>query len=354
MPDPNPDIETGSGSSRKLSRREFLKLAGIAGPAVALKIPRPEGAAKPDNGVLLIETPEARYFPIYEVHQLPASGEDLKSLPPQDVFLYEGSRDTRYFIDSPPQVIIDVPVPTGLSDSKREYLIPRDHLEWLRENNTKICIEGYTLSGSSILTAVLVMGGEALIGAAGLLYHGPSKAKESSKKEVTRRQFLKLASGLAAAWGLSLSAFLAIGSIGKTEVKESALERVMIKAHGLLSHAHPENSLIFFRNIMFARKLQFLGEVASKEKGRKAQITYNVGKGHAGIEDFLFIGKDWTLNFLNIMPNQFLKGIIDTNGGLENFCSNVLIDPKAQNPIKTILIDQELRAFLVKKLHQSY
>ena len=73
----------------------------------------------------------------------------------------------------------------------------------------------------------------------------------------------------------------------KTQAKESALERTMLKAQGLLSHAHPENSIVFFRNIMLAKKLQFLGQVESIKNDRKAQIAYNVGKAHAGIEDFL-------------------------------------------------------------------
>lgn len=357
MPDLNPDIEIASGNSRKFSRRDFLKLSGVVGTATILGFPRPEGTTKPANDILSIETPEARYFPIYESHPQPASGKELKSLPPQDVFLYEYVRDSRDFIDAftSPQVILDAVPKTlkGLPDSKREYIVPRDHLEWLRENNTKICFEGYDLPNSASLTALLPMVGEAIIGAGGALSLVFSKAKEGSNKVVTRRQFLKLATGLATVWGLSPTAFLLITPADKTEVKLSALERTIIKAHGLSSQTHPGNPIIFFRNIMFARKLQFLGEVMSKEKGQRAQITYNVGKMHAGIEDFLHIGKDWTLAFLNMIPEKYLKEVIDANGGIENFCSNVVFDPNAQNATKTVLVDQALKSFLDKKLDLS-
>jgi len=194
------------------------------------------------------------------------------------------------------------------------------------------------------------MVGEGIIGMGGALSLMLLKEKkgEGSKNVVSRRQFLKLVAGLATAWGLSPLAFLIITPKKKTEVKLNALERVIIKAHGLSSQLHPEDPIIFFRNIIFARKLQFLGEIMSKEKREKAQITYNVGKMHAGIEDFLQIGKEWTLAFLNIMPNWYLKAIIDANGGLENFCSDVLFDPNAQNPTKSVRVDEELKNFLNK------
>jgi len=334
----------------KVTRRSFLKAVLLSPLALLVK---PE-TTKPDNTPLSIETPEAKYFPIYESHPQPANAEQLQQLPPQDVFLYEYVRDSRDFIDplTSPQVILDAVPKTlkDLPDSKREYIVPRDQLEWLRENNTKICFEGYRLEQDAGLTAFLPMLGESIIGMGGALSLMLLKAEKnvSSKNVVSRRQFLKLAAGLATAWGLSPTAFLLITPADKTEIKQSALERIIIKAHGLSSQIHPENPIIFFRNIMFARKLQFLGEVASKEKGQKAQISYNVGKGHAGIEDFLHIGKDWTLAFLNIFPKPYLKAVIDTNGGLENFCSNVLFDPNAQNPTKTVLVDQELKSFLNK------
>lgn len=310
MPDSDSSIETGSVSHKKITRRVFLSsFARLTAAGLALKsdvVTRPE-ATKPDNGILTIETPEARYFPIYEMHQQPASEEELKLLPPQDIFLYEYPHDSRYFVDplTSPHIILDTKL-----GSQRTYVIPRDHLEWLRDNNTKICFEGYDLPRGEVLTSVFIMAGELIISTSAgfqLLLH--AKSKENSGKGMNRRQFLKLAAGLAATWGLSSVAGVIIPFSQKTEVKPSALERTVIKAHGLLSQTHPENSIIFFRNIMLARKLQFLGEVMSKENGHKAQIVYNVGKAHAGIEDFLHIGKDWTLAFLNT-----ISGLIIRNG----------------------------------------
>lgn len=337
-----------SNEPQKMTRRDFLgKL-----PALLYGVTRRPEANKPNNDILSIETPEAKYFPIYESHPQPASREQLELLPPQDIFLYEYICDSRYFINplTTPQVILDTPTSfVAIPDSKRPDVIPRDHLEWLKENNTKICFEGYTLPNIG-LTILLTMGGESVLGTGGVFSIALARAKNNHGKGINRRQFLKLATGLASAWALSPAAFLMMAPVlgEKTELKMNALERTIIKAHGLSSHFHPEDPLIFFRNIMFARKLQFLGEVASKEKGQKAQIAYNVGKGHVGIEDFLHIGKDWTLAFLNIFPKPYLKAVVDENGGLENFCSNALFDPNAQNPTKTILVDQELKAFLNK------
>src|SRR3989339_448175 len=117
---------------QKMTRREFLgKL-----PALLYGVTRPE-TGKPDNDILSIETPEARYFPIYESHPQPASREKLEFLPPQDIFLYEYIRDSRYFVNllTTPQVILDTPTSfVAIPDSKRPDVIPRDHLEWLKEN----------------------------------------------------------------------------------------------------------------------------------------------------------------------------------------------------------------------------
>lgn len=334
-----------------MSRRSFLKLSALL-PLAA--IPH---ETRPKDENLFIETPEGQYYPIYESHPHPAKAEQLRLLPPQDVFLYEYIENSRYFIDSPSHTVLDSAPETlkGLPDSEREYIVPRDHLALLRENRSKISFEGYELP--SELGAVLPMLVEGTLGAGSASYlinnllSKPKQKMESSKNHLSRRQFLKMAAGLAAAWGLSPTAFLLITPAEKTDVRLSALERTIIKAHGLSSHLHPNDSIIFFRNIMFARRLQFLGEAVSKEKEQKARIAYNVGKMHAGIEDFLQMGREWTLAFLNIIPNQYLQEVIDANGGLENFCTTVLFDPNTQNPTKTVLKDNELEIFLDRKLN---
>ena len=328
-----------------MTRRSFLKLSALL-PLAAI----PAETQRSINDYLSIETPECKYYPIYESHPHPAKIEQLQRMPTPDVFLYEYTRESEYFIDSPPQTVLDSVPKTlkGLPDSEREYIVPRDHLEWLKGNRSKVCFEGYRLP--SDLGVVLPMLAEGAIGASSGLWLIFSKMKEKAKNQISRRQFLKLAAGFAATWGLSPTAFLLIIPAKKTDVRLSALERIIIKANGLSSHLHPNDSVIFFRNIMFARKLQILGETISKEKGQKAQIAYNVGKMHAGIEDFLQIGREWTLAFLNMIPNQYLQEVIEANGGLDNFCSNVLFDSNGQNPSKTVLIDHELKSFLIKKL----
>lgn len=169
-----------------MTRRSFLK-AALHSPLVLLAQPE---TTKPDHTLLSIETPEARYFPIYELHPFPVSGEELKRvLPPQDIFFYEFNWNARYFVDQSPQAILDsnFPLPdnnTTRPNSARNYYVPKDHLEWLRASNTKICFEGYSFPQADALTSVSIMAGELIVGSnalARILLH--VKAKENRGTE---------------------------------------------------------------------------------------------------------------------------------------------------------------------------
>ena len=68
----------------------------------------------------------------------------------------------------------------------------------------------------------------------------------------------------------------------KTEAELSSIQRIASRVNAMATHVHPENHISFFRNLMIARRLQFLGKFLSGEHFTKPKIGYNIGFLRAG------------------------------------------------------------------------
>jgi len=342
----------------KIERRDFLRLSGVAAAALVLSkglIKKTPEETSFSQDILKIETPEATFFPVYEEHTKPVKKEQLEEFPPLDLYFYEYLEPSDKLLRSTPEEIINfVPGIANTPGSERQFIITREHLEFLRKNNTKISIEGYEAPQNFFVSHIVFQGAESMVGFLGATKHfiiDRMTGKRKADEEGNNKQTIKDAAvALAATWAVSPTLVQTLFFYGDPKVKQNAVDRIMSRTAAMVTHAHPEQLLILFRNILMARKLQFLGGHLSKNEERKAKIAYNVGKLHSGIEDFLNLGKEFTLYVLEKFPNKPLREIIDKNGGIESFCSVIIINPDKKLPAKQVVIDQELKGLLQKKL----
>ena len=108
--------------------------------------------------------------------------------------------------------------------------------------------------------------------------------------------------------------------------------------------------------LLIAEKLPKFKEIITD----KPQLAYQMGLSHAGSEDILELlgsGRDFICWFISRYPKEFLKEIIDHNGGLEAFCTTVVIPVKAnleadQN-LKHTILDEKLKEYLSGNLLAS-
>ena len=99
----------------------------------------------------------------------------------------------------------------------------------------------------------------------------------------------------------------------------------------------PEHMIVFFRNLVIARKLQTLAADRLRETGKKINLPFLVGSAHHGIKDFLILGEEATLAGFNLFSNDTLKRIVEANGGIDAFCTTVVI-PVKENVIEKLSI----------------
>lgn len=350
-----------------LSRRDFLKLGGAG--LLTLLFPSSESLddlteAKKAN-IVEVETANAIYFPVYEDHTHPATKDDIEKLPKLNVYFYELLYNSSKLTQEDPTQLLNRDTSHTLqqaADSQntntRKYIFPRDHLEVFKKNNTEISLEGYMLPETEIFAYLGFKFTETVVGAVGAFAYLAAKKKheikETDKPLVSPKVDLAIKSTLA--WLLSPIIETTVSntlSYFGTDTELNAMQRIASRVLAMTNHAHPETNLIFFRNLLMSRKLQFLGEVLSGEHFSKPKIGYNVGMAHSEIEDFIRLSPDIVLALINAYPADYLRKIVELNGGLEAFCSTILLTPDTRHSEKIVVQDKRLRLVLEKKLSQT-
>ena len=115
----------------------------------------------------------------------------------------------------------------------------------------------------------------------------------------------------------------------------------------LQQHFHPEIFLSVFRSLVMANKLLEVAKEYKERTGQRPRIAFNVGAGHAQMEDFLQVGQDACRKLIAIHPYPILKSSIDNSDGVDNFCTarlfKVSVDQGAVEVTERKVVDQELR-----------
>lgn len=334
---------------KTLSRREFLKVAGLTlGAVTGAKLIK----ERDKKEVFSIKTKEGEFFPIYEEHTKPLPPQELEKFPTFNVMMYELARfsftDYAKF-DNLENVESDY-APTESHESKP--IIRKQHLPILKERGTSVAFEGNKypedLYSASLLRDVGKRVGGVILGVNYALNKTTIDEKLGSKKDYAKTL---VTAGVTWAESTMISDALNIPLYsGGTEAQQGALQRVVANVTSLINHANPDNHTVFLRNILMTRRLQFIGEHATAKQATPAKIGYEVGATHAGMEDFLILGKEVTLDMLNMYPKEVLEKYVDENGGIENFSSVVLFSAKEKYDQKNVLKDKELIDLLRKKL----
>jgi len=98
----------------------------------------------------------------------------------------------------------------------------------------------------------------------------------SSKKEFSKSQIITAPISVGyLLWALSPRI---VGKILETNSSQTEKpgDRDLLAIDAFVQRMHPEDIMVSLRNVLFARRLQVLGESASEEKGRKVNIAFQV------------------------------------------------------------------------------
>lgn len=350
-------MDSGKDSLPKISRRDFLKLGGLALGGVALSTavnPNKDLVEVGGEKVRCIETLLAKFYPVYEVHTNPATSDVISKLPKLDIYFYEfGDLAKNFVIKSPDEILnktTENTIQGNLNDNQRTHIVPREHLQKFGIDKTLISFEGFALTKDRLIKDWGISFGESMLSVAGLItkiYRKANLIKSGSEPN----SLDKLSSAVLIWMGLPIVGDLSlINFTDKTTIPDPALKRVMSRLSSLGNHSHPENQIVFFRNLFMARKLQTLAKFKQGEMFGKPKIGYNVGLAHTGIEDWLNLSHRFLLGVLGEYNNKFWNGLIEQNGGIDPLCSTILLTPDTQNSKKIVVYDKDLATMINQKI----
>lgn len=373
-------MDESSEKPKRIGRRGFLKGLGAVGGAAALRKPikylegKKPTETKKESERLKIETKNATYYPFYERHDLAMQVEDLASVKNIDLHFVEGPFPSHWAINTKAKDIIHFNGTPEWDSTITTRLFEEDNLKYFSENNVYLSMETGNVPGS-LSSRKMSMIAQHIPGL-GLLFAGMADylRTRSRDKPVNLLDFIRtsglISGGIWATSRLTTESILDISEryYPNTEDKQS-LKRIIRRINGLQSLTHPEDTLVFYRNVMMARRLTLLGQKLpeTKQIEKKPSISYQVGAAHSGIEDFIRLenlGDGFSLAMLEIYPKEFLEDIVRINGNpvdsLENqiqtFSSTVIIPVKenleGDEDIKHVVVDEKLRDYLKARLLQ--
>ena len=344
--------EVSKDKIRSSSRRGFVKTAiigAVTAPIVANEI------RKGIKGEIV--TSVGTFYPIYESH---SRGIEPHQIPSNlDAFFREYSYVGGNFAASPREILQGIYNKDGQKAFKKFF---RDEiLGTFAERNIPLVIGDvdipYELQEEILL---IVKWGTGLFGVSQAIIN-LRKEKRRGSEISSRRKFITRAIGAGSAWSLAelASGVAAVGVFSGTD--NPAVKRITARINGLVSHTHPENSIVFFRNAVMAHKLLAYATHMKDNFGRYPHIAFNTGGGHQAIEDFLQAGSDVTRAIIMAYPDFYLREAVKANGGVDDFSSlRELVLPrdfrsridqsKYELESDNRIVDRQLKASLETKL----
>lgn len=305
--------------AEKLSRRDFLKVAGLgtaslAGAALG-------GFASKEIGVGVgggFWSEGAYFIPVYENH---STGAGYKKLPENvaGVFMeynipywnYEG--ETYNLFNLPLPELINI-ISTRKQDRQTLDSVSRaqgvigmgdivssefeafKYIKFKSEEDRKLFWKGIAVAAASAMPESLEI------------------ARQKSKKQdlaMTRRHFLSLASSLSGGafgvWLATKTAYFEDNTIMKG-VKQDPFNRFLVRLHGVISNFHPEDPFVFTRNAVMAAKIKTLGRHLQKVNDHPI-VGFQVGAFHSGIEDMVSLPKEVLAAVIMNLNEKYMKRV---------------------------------------------
>lgn len=361
-----------------LSRRDFLKVASAG--ALGLAFSKPIEVIDKVNIAVeqekSFETDKAIYIPFFENHTIGVKTERIINTKPDDLFI-EFAQKSDNLLNRPPFKILSsssgiinngiftegVIITTGkfLSD---ELLLGLDKI------GSSVAVEGLDtppkLEKQTAITNIITDLGSpsgAFI-TLGVAIKNLIKSKEFSKGDYTRIYASILASFWAGSDDLSVSNLVDNFNTLEDTVEIKNAQNVANRLHAVITFTHPEDVVIFMRNIFMSLKLITLSEQEIENDDEKIKIAFRIGAAHGAVSDMVKIGKDITIRFLDIYSNNILKQVIDYNTSIDktfeeridDFCKTIVIpvhEARMSNTGTRYLIDEKLKNYLLQRFSDS-
>ncbi len=335
-------------------------VAGAALPVALSKTPQEAPRVTPP---LEIETQKATYLPFYERHDRRITLEQIKAAGVLNLHFYENMLPSNVGLASSAWDVLHSNSRV-YGEEELDRTTPDEILEYFSQNDISVAYEFIDLPArehffSKAMTS-LEVGATTSLSLATL---AKTISDIAEGKKMSSSTFVANSALVGSIlWGI---APLITTSTNFFSIENEDLERglspqrarILRSINSLLTHAHPEDLRLLFRNILMARKLQLLAENVSGTNEGKPRIGYQVGSAHTGIEDFLALGPNLTIAALSIFPKPLIKKIVDFNGGIDAFCSTGILSVKKvltnqENP-QTVILDTKLKEYLEARFKEE-
>jgi len=298
-----------------------------------------------------VETEDAKYFAFYESHQVGTDPELIIKTKP-NIFFHE------LFMRSE-ELINQEPLDTFFTMNTFGTLaLPGEIERYLYQNNGKVVYEGISIppkqENIQRYANILILGGASAINISELVRSMKNRIMDKKNTGISASTRLALSS-LLAFWTSSdfISSAATLSVYNKAPQKSERLKKIATRVKSYVSFTHPENVTVFLRNILMSRKLMLLAKNNNKYNIEKIRIAYQVGAGHAAVQDLIELGDDISLAFLDIYPKGLLNAVVEHNGGTKPFCSTQIIKVKEAihgTPSTETVIDEKLKSYLEERI----
>lgn len=353
--------EAAKDNPTSISRRQFLKLSATSYATVAL----------PDFLLNLdidkwpeLDTEFATFIPLYEIHEKGVTLRDIQKVGGLTTFFIEAVNTSNSVIHTPAQDVLYKWQAAFKSWGKLEStgtFFDDDVVAFFSKKDIYVAVEGMAIPERLDLLSKTVGSVERLLAAFLLTNEVLRKPliRMLKKEKPTQRDVNRIIASLAYSAWADLPGAPAV-TAGFLESKRSqgelpsATQETLQKIAGKTSFFHPEDLTVFFRNIIMARKLTTIAKEEKVRLEEKPVVAFNVGLGHAGVEEILKQKEGFSLYCLSLYPTELLRQIVEANGGIDTFCSTVIFPARETvregTDTKKILVDRELKEYLEERL----
>ena len=248
----------------------------------------------------LVERSEANYRIVYGSHNRITPVSELPSK--YDALFLEGLYEVNEMnIGDGFKFLKDTQYDAIASDAQEKNinLYFGDFLLWRSPFSIKIGDSEFPQCWSDVMRLGEIAGGQTLL----LKF-----LTRNGKKEISRRDFLKISGGgIGYVWTMSYLNTLI--SYLFEEGKE--LPRVLEEIVAWENPLHPEDIRLWFRNAVAAKKLMTIGKTEKMIRGQKSEVVANFGGAHTGIVEFLRKGEKACEEVVKFYPYWFLEEMIE-------------------------------------------
>lgn len=358
--------------SDKLSRRDFLKLggAGLAGLFLHRQTKETEKIALEIEQQRTFETEKAIYLPVFEVHTRRYSDVEVLAAKPDCLFVEFVSKTDGVLNKDPLKILkAESFVSGGVGEEIIETgkFISEELLEGLSKQGVAVSIEGLDLPdilmerAGNINKVTGTLPGISIVASLGVALSHLAKEKRYTKGDYTRIYASVLASLWANSDEFGIATVRSFYDRDEQTQKIKNAQNVANRIYAAVSFAHPEDVIVFMRNIFMASKLITLGDELKSDLNEKTKIAFRLGAAHGAVSDLVKMGKTICHTMLNVYPDNTLRQVVEFNTNenksfserIEDFCTTIVIpvDEALNNNSGTkYIVDSELKNYLLKRL----